>query len=1109
VTGPHGSLVVQFSSDDPLAAEHALVCNWVREAAASIPVDRYFEDVDLKGLASGRELLASSPERGRLLVQAAVLQAKFWHASREKIRDHAVRDGLGNDLTHVPGWPAAIGAEYKTLAVIGALLRRSLPLDRADMLQLLEWLTERGHSYGLPIGQATKSLERYTAKHGIDAEIQTAARRFAAVLRQSGDNDAKRLATLVDQICASLPQQDDEDEPGELRAAPTPSTVGDPLVLVPLKVMLGILTADVATETTVCGPDRYAMLVHSPLKSAHAFLTRLLEEKIQAVKWGTDMDAFEAGQAILGLDSSPRSMVLMAAMERNMASLLGPSLHYNDEPFWKSRSTLPGIVSRLGREPMSLNRALLFDLILYLTLRPHHTFPRGAKLSDESDKWLLETVGTLTDNGRSLTEGERFVLALWRLARVLGPHLGTTPPDIALLTRWIGDRAKYFLVPGESWSDAMNAAIAALPRTEQDRWVAVLRHALTAAGARPSAKWLKTGRELVTILGEEAFRHAMEDWLPRVGSGRSHTIAKDPRGIGDTIHDENANVLRGFLWLLPLLKRRDGDARLAAAVAFSAYRKVPGVGPRAVKVGSAAVYALSEMVGSEAMGQLAMLKVRVRFGTAQKEVEKAFDAAARELQLPREEIEELSVPDCGLTNVGVREEALGDYRVRVEVKGSDVEVNWFDGKSKSMKSVPAPVKKEHAEDWKDLQGDIKDLQAMISAQKERIDGLFLEQKTWPASVWRERYIDHPVVGTIGRRLIWCVDGVAVTMIEGQAQDLEARTVAIADVSTVTLWHPAGRNVEEVVAWRRRIESLGMVQPFKQAHREVYLVTDAERRTERYSNRFAAHILRQHQFNALCGARRWKNKLRLMVDDEYPPASRELAAWGIRAEFWIEGVGDAYGQDTNEAGTYLRLASDPVRFYRTGAAPNTAHAGGGGYRARAFGPGTDEVNEPLRMDQVPALVFSEIMRDVDLFVGVGSIGNDPAWQDGGRETRYGEYWRNYSFGELSATAISRRETLERLIPRLKIANKCVMSDRFLVVQGTRRHYKIHLGSGNILMEPNDQYLCIVPDAKARSGTPQVYLPFEGDATLSIILSKAFLLANDGAIKDQVILRQLGE
>jgi hypothetical protein len=190
------------------------------------------------------------------------------------------------------------------------------------------------------------------------------------------------------------------------------------------------------------------MLAHFPLASAHVFLTRLLEEKIQAVKWGTDLDAFAAGQAILGLDTCPRSMVLMAAMERNMASLLGPSDDYNDEPFWKSRSTLHGIVSRLGREPVSLNRALLFDLILYLAMQPHDTFPHGAKLSDESDSSLLETVGNFTDD-RSLTEGERFVLTLWRLARVLGPHLGTTPPDIALLTRWIGDRAKYFLVPGE------------------------------------------------------------------------------------------------------------------------------------------------------------------------------------------------------------------------------------------------------------------------------------------------------------------------------------------------------------------------------------------------------------------------------------------------------------------------------------------------------------------------------------------------------------------------------------------------------------------------------------------------------------------------------------
>jgi hypothetical protein len=78
----------------------------------------------------------------------------------------------------------------------------------------------------------------------------------------------------------------------------------------------------------------------------------------------------------------------------------------------------------------------------------------------------------------------------------------------------------------------------------------------------------------------------------------------------------------------------------------------------------------------------------------------------------------------------------------------------------------------------------------------------------------------------------------------------------------------------------------------------------------------------------------------------------------------------------------------------------------------------------------------------------------------------------------------------------------------VVTGSLRTYKIHLGSGNILMEPNDRYLCIVPGrGRATLGRGEVFLPFEGDSTLSIILSKAFLLADDAKIKDETILRQI--
>jgi hypothetical protein len=111
-------------------------------------------------------------------------------------------------------------------------------------------------------------------------------------------------------------------------------------------------------------------------------------------------------------------------------------------------------------------------------------------------------------------------------------------------------------------------------------------------------------------------------------------------------------------------------------------------------------------------------------------------------------------------------------------------------------------------------------------------------------------------------------------------------------------------------------------------------------------------------------------------------------------------------------------------------------------------------------------------------------------------------------DLNATAKTRKEILERLIPRLKIADRCSFEEKFLVVRGSLRTYKIHLGSGNIQMEPNNQYLCIVPDrGVAAKGGDKYFLPFEGDRTLSILLSKAFLLAEDTKIKDPSIVSQI--
>jgi hypothetical protein len=60
-----------------------------------------------------------------------------------------------------------------------------------------------------------------------------------------------------------------------------------------------------------------------------------------------------------------------------------------------------------------------------------------------------------------------------------------------------------------------------------------------------------------------------------------------------------------------------------------------------------------------------------------------------------------------------------------------------------------------------------------------------------------------------------------------------------------------------------------------------------------------------------------------------------------------------------------------------------------------------------------------------------------------------------------------------------------------------------------MEPNDQYLCIVPDRRRSlpGSERHLFLPFEGDPALSLILSKAFLLAEDGKIRDRSLRSQI--
>ena len=103
--------------------------------------------------------------------------------------------------------------------------------------------------------------------------------------------------------------------------------------------------------------------------------------------------------------------------------------------------------------------------------------------------------------------------------------------------------------------------------------------------------------------------------------------------------------------------------------------------------------------------------------------------------------------------------------------------------------------------------------------------------------------------------------------------------------------------------------------------------------------------------------------------------------------------------------------------------------------------------------------------------------------------------------------TRRALLERLVPRLTIADRCTLEGRFLLVQGRAPHVQDPPRLGQHPDEPERPVPVHRPEVRPRPAPQAGYLPFEGDRMLAIILSKAMLLADDTKITDPTILSQL--
>jgi hypothetical protein len=140
---------------------------------------------------------------------------------------------------------------------------------------------------------------------------------------------------------------------------------------------------------------------------------------------------------------------------------------------------------------------------------------------------------------------------------------------------------------------------------------------------------------------------------------------------------------------------------------------------------------------------------------------------------------------------------------------------------------------------------------------------------------------------------------------------------------------------------------------------------------------------------------------------------------------------------------------------------------------------------LPLADVPKVIFSEVMRDLDLVVSVAHVGGvDP---------------------EATQSTVAMRADLLRETCKLLKLDNVNLESRHALIKGEYGRYSVHLGSGVVHKQPGGS-LCVVPVNAQHRG--RLFLPFaDDDPRTAEVISKVMLLARDREIQDPTILQQI--
>ena len=307
---------------------------------------------------------------------------------------------------------------------------------------------------------------------------------------------------------------------------------------------------------------------------------------------------------------------------------------------------------------------------------------------------------------------------------------------------------------------------------------------------------------------------------------------------------------------------------------------------------------------------------------------------------------------------------------------------------------------------------------------------------------------NPVLAPIINNLVFMSNGKLGYIREDSLVDYNNNSSKLRPEDNVIIAHPV--HLYEAQCWsdfQKDIFLKQMTQPFKQVFRELYQPNEDELKEQTLSRRYAGHQVQPKKAAALLKSRGWTASHEEGLQKVY---------YGEDIVATIYAAADWFSPADIEAPTIEYVSFENRKTFK-----------------------------PVSIDQIPKLIFSEVMRDVDLVVSVAHVGGvDPEASLSTLEIRY--------------------VIVDELLKLLKLEN-VLLKGSHAHITGVHGEYTVHLGSG-VVHKMGTGAINILPVHSSHRG--RIFLPFvDSDPKSAEVISKIILLAEDKKLKDPSILEQI--